>query len=507
MHRNTPPPALQIGFSSKDEARGQARWWTTAMVVAALSAAPAVAQTVWFVNGDALNGGDGKSWNSPFNDFQDGLDAAGPGEQVWVRASTAPYVPTAPDPFGTGPEDVTFLMPVNVEALGGFKGDELDVNDRAGQYGRTVLSGALTAGGNARHVVTFHNLNGDPSLTILDGFRIEGGDADSDLIPFGNQGGGILFLGSRGRVENCRIRDNSAKYGGGLYVSDTPGNFAQFEMLRSRVVSNVAGIDGGGMLVDFPADSTDNGCWVWNGLFRLNTAAFGDGGGVWHRQDRTDFGYYVNCVLYDNSAVRGGAFFLNEMESLPGGSGDLIISSATVAYNNVSTTDGGGGIYVDAGTDWTRGRIENSILWANTAPLQQSNLEGPGDDPVTQGGNFILVQHSNVGLVGTPPPGAHVGAGNVNVDPLFTNGATRKLTLQETSPMCDAGDHALIWSDDLDMDNNGNDTEKTPLDFRDSVREIDNPLVTNTGRDSNGTTLGAIIDMGAYEADPVPGQQ
>jgi hypothetical protein len=484
------------------------------MVIAALSAAPAVAQTIYHVDGDAPDGGDGFDWNTPFNDFQDGLDAAGSGDQVWVRASTAPYVPTAQDPFGTGPEDVTFLMPADVEALGGFKGDELDVNDRAGLYGRTVLSGALSTAANARHVVTFHNLNGDPDLTVLDGFKIEGGDADDDVLPYGNKGGGVLFLGSRGRVENCRIRDNSAKYGGGLYVSDTPSNISYFEMLRCRVVSNVAGIDGGGMMVDFPPDpgqETTNVCLVWNGLFRLNTAALGDGGGVWHRQDRTDFTWYTNCVLYDNSAVRGGGFFLNEMVDVPGPVGDLVISSATVAYNDVSATNGGGGIYVDSGANWTDGRIENSILMSNTAPLQQSNLEGPGDDPVNQGTNFIFVQYSNIGLVQAsppppppPPPTVHVGVGNVNVDPMFVNGATRKLTLQDTSPMCDAGSDGLIPSDWLDMDSDPN-TGLTPLDFRDFTREISNPLVSDTGVDSGGQVPSAIIDMGAYEYDPVAG--
>jgi hypothetical protein len=477
------------------------------MVIAALSAAPALAQADWYVNGDILVPGNGKSWAQAMKHPQDALDAAFPGDEIWVRASTAQYVPKAQDPFGTGPEDVTFLMRADVEMLGGFEGDENFLSERAGLHGRTVLSGALPTGGNARHVVTFHNLNGDPLDTILDGFRIEGGDADSDLIPYGNKGGGILFLGSRGRVENCRIRDNSAKYGGGLYVSDTPNNIAQFEMLRCRVVSNIAGMDGGGMLVDFPTDSggeVNNGCWVWNGLFRLNTATLGDGGGVWHRSDRTDFSYYANCVLYDNSAVRGGGFFLNEMDFVAGASGDLIVSSSTVAYNNGSSPNGGGGIYVDAGTSWQRGLIVNSILWANTAYGVQSDLEGGGDDPLNTGPGFIPVQYTNVGLVGTVPPGGpvHVGLANVKLDPMFTNGATRKLNLQATSPMCDAGGDTKLLSDSLDMDDDGPHSEPTPLDFRDWAREIDNPLVVDTGDDDpNGPGAGAVTDMGAYEYD------
>ncbi|MDD5539964.1 MAG: hypothetical protein PHG61_04645, partial [Candidatus Marinimicrobia bacterium] len=45
-----------------------------------------------FVNSSATDGGDGTTWTTAFTSFQDGLDAAQSGDQIWVAKGS--YYPS-----------------------------------------------------------------------------------------------------------------------------------------------------------------------------------------------------------------------------------------------------------------------------------------------------------------------------------------------------------------------------------------------------------------------------
>jgi len=54
------------------------------VAVVAASVATARADTI-FVDDDAPLGGDGLSWETAFNDLQDAIAAAGPGDELWIE--------------------------------------------------------------------------------------------------------------------------------------------------------------------------------------------------------------------------------------------------------------------------------------------------------------------------------------------------------------------------------------------------------------------------------------
>ena len=96
------------------------------------------------------------------------------------------------------------------------------------------------------------------------------------------------------------------------------------------------------------------------------------------------------------------------------------------------------------------------------------------------------------------------GSGNLDVDPAFTDADgpdNNSLTLLDNdytlslfSPCIDAGSNSMISFDFLDVDGNGNSTERVPWDLLHAPRRVDQPSVPDTG-----AGLAPIVDMGAYE--------
>lgn len=105
------------------------------------------AQTADFfvkVNGNDSNSG--TSWNAAFATIQAALDAASPGDEIWVAASV--YYPTRLPVVGsisnpTSPEDLTLFIDQDVRLFGGFEVGDINFNDRDLLNNRTIISGAV----------------------------------------------------------------------------------------------------------------------------------------------------------------------------------------------------------------------------------------------------------------------------------------------------------------------------------------------------------------------------
>ncbi len=142
-------------------------------LVGTLPAQTGNAQSVLYVNADAVEAGDGTSWVDAYNDLQDALAVAVAGDQIWVAAGT--YVPSA-----TSARDATFQLKSGVGLYGGFAGTEADHKERDPVVNRTILSGDLN--GNDRIVSTPEGLAGEATRSDNSYHVVTGSGADETAV-------------------------------------------------------------------------------------------------------------------------------------------------------------------------------------------------------------------------------------------------------------------------------------------------------------------------------------
>jgi len=359
-------------------------------VVSATSAATGASAAVIYVDADASNGGNGQSWATAYNDLQDALAIAVPGDQIWVADGI--YFPDD----GTGNRAMTFTLKPHVPVYGGFAGNENTLSERNWTVHFAVLSGDLNENDGANftnyddnsfNVVTSSPAaNGD--IIVLDGVTVEGGNANGSSQP-ANAGGGVRHRALNNATEfyliNCTVQDCRGREGAGIYAQNgvvvvddclVQRNFAyessgggaalspfSFEIRNcdfvgnralgagggvrasghsndslvatSTFVSNLAdGInvrDGGGILIG-TAGNGNAVVTMLDCLFEQNDAGFGYGGGCAIRNNLADIG---RCIFFDNVADIGGGLFFD-----PSGPARQILNCSFLG--NEAVEDGGG---------------------------------------------------------------------------------------------------------------------------------------------------------------------
>jgi hypothetical protein len=134
--------------------------------------------------------------------------------------------------------------------------------------------------------------------------------------------------------------------------------------------------------------------------------------------------------------------------------------------------------------------LTNCILWGNTAP------SGP---QIYNFQSSLTVNYSDV-------QGGHSGTGNIDADPCFVDADGEdnivgteddNLRLLADSNCIDAGDNMAVPADTADLDDDGDTSERTPLDLAGNARFTDDPAIVDTGNSAAGYP--EIVEMGAYE--------
>jgi hypothetical protein len=221
-----------------------------------------------------------------------------------------------------------------------------------------VVALTIIDGGAAGSVVTCDS--GETSTTVLDGFTITNGSA--------NSGGGMLNSGASPTVTNCTFTGNTATFGGGMEnVSGSPtvsnctfsGNTAQYgggmenvsssspTVINCTFSGNTATSHGGGMYNILSSPTVSN-C-----TFSGNAAQFGGG----MENSSSSSPTVTNCILWGNSP--------DEISDFGG--------TPTISFSDVQgglpagTVDGGGNIdtdplFIDAdGPDNTAGTEDDNL--------------------------------------------------------------------------------------------------------------------------------------------------
>jgi predicted outer membrane repeat protein len=290
-----------------------------------------VAGTV-YVNINAAGANNGTSWSNAFNFLQDAIaDANAFSDDIWVAQGT--YEPDLGAGITPGDYQMFFEMKTGLALYGGFAGTETELSQRDYVNNLTILSGDLSANdandfsnrsdNSYRVVVSI----GDSSSTILDGFTIKGGMANSSFPK--NVGAGICTSDSAMKINNCIITDNWTESGGALWYDG--GNRGP-EVTNCEFTGNAANYFGAGYYAREGAAVLDN-C-----TFTGNTSVNG-GGAVCIRYAQTNT-QITNCTFTSNTSESvAGAIYVRDGAA-------PVIDNCT--FNSNRTATFGAGIYTNA---------------------------------------------------------------------------------------------------------------------------------------------------------------
>jgi len=222
--------------------------------------------------------------------------------------------------------------------------------------------------------------NGEGNGTVFSGFEILDGSAVGD-------GGGIVCSGSSPRITDCWFTSCDASgSGGAIYGSSTS------LILSGCVITQCSAVNGGGIYI------ASGGPVIANTMIQNNLSS-NNGGGCYLPGSTTSF---RNCLIAGNisSGYYGGGLYI---------SGATQLANCTIAGNASSSS--GRGIYQASGSV----AITNSIIYFNGTSASQEFYVSGGSASVS----FTNIR------------GDYSGAGNIDVNPVFTDGPAGSFYLSQ----------------------------------------------------------------------------
>ncbi|HOZ47183.1 MAG TPA: right-handed parallel beta-helix repeat-containing protein [Candidatus Hydrogenedentes bacterium] len=302
----------------------------------------ALAPATVYVDISATGAHDGSSWNDAFTTLQEGVDAAAPGERIWVAGGIYNELRSA---SATG----SLEMKEGVRLYGGFAGGENSLGERDWGANLTVIDGA---NGRGVGVAAVHVVVGANNAT-LDGFTVTGGHWDVGASLPLDRGAGMFNPSVNGlTVAHCTFSGNVSSWGAGMC------NFGGSSPTISHCLfDNNTAVSGGGGMYNYSASHPT----VTNCVFSNNDAldAYAGGGGMFNYGGSNPV--VTGCTFEGNTTARhGGGMWNNEsspqvtgcefrQNSAPEGGGMMnyisrpVVSGCTFGENTATVQ--GGAVY------------------------------------------------------------------------------------------------------------------------------------------------------------------
>ena len=407
-------------------------------------------------------GPSGLSWSEAFGDLQQAIDSASAGDQIWV--ATGEYWPTKS--FDTDSDGVveererTYYINKNIAVLGGFTGNETSSDQRNPALNEVLLSGDIgihaDTTGAAYHVVFIDGTSNEGSIEkecTLDGITIDYGNSSSSSFP--HQAGSAIFIkGNKPGFEasptirNCVITKNYGSFGGTVY-NDGRNGLCQTTFENCLFEDNIT--YSGGAVINNGSNGECNITFK-NCHFAHNYTSYA-AGAIWNFNIRGICSLQViNCDFDQNESQFGGAiynfshegtmwskivgceFYLNKAHAYGGGifnydfQGDheSEIINCTF-FKNIGWHEGG------SIRNWnTMTTATSCIFWDNGDEI--------ANNPTAQTlANYCIFDDGSPGNGSVTLPSGVNGSGNLDLDPMFVDGALANLRLTQSSPAVNAG--------------------------------------------------------------------
>jgi hypothetical protein len=483
------------------------------------------AQTVVYVDDSAAGANDGTSWADAFVHLQDALAVAQTGDEVWVASGV--YRPDLGVGITAGDASVYFSIPSGVTAYGGFDGTEAILDQRAGLFDQTVLDGDLLGDDPIGLLADYSEYIlrdlSPTDTTHLDGFRLRG--ATNSAIVIKGAGATLtnllveqnveaaaftargnltlqdctfrdsgytsgssaapldLGIGATLFAQDCEFRNNQGRERGGAWHlrSDTTAVFVRCTFVGNEVTGSVP--LGGAFYATQSSVELHNCRFLGN---RAIGTLGGTGGGA--NLENSNL-LAVQSIWSGNEAVIGGGLMMFNTSGVV--SRTIEVTGCTASGNSATNPVGVGGLDLTPGASDTFS-FTNCITWANTSG-------GLGGESAQVSVPTGMIDHSCV----EGWTGALGGTGNIGLDPLFVDAdgaddvvgtSDDDLQLGAGSGCRDAADSGALPADAVDLDGDGDVLEPLPIDFAGLPRQMDHPIVPDTG-----VGPGPALDMGAHE--------
>lgn len=495
------------------------------------------ASDTYYVDAASVPWGDG-SVSLPFDTIGQAVDYAIAGNTILVLDGT--YT-------GAGNRDVS------------FGGRDLVVRSQNGPAACVI---DLESAGRA-----FHLTGGETQAARIEGFTIRNGHSDPGT-PGGGAGSSILVESASPTIEGCIIRDSvssaaSLQGGGAVRFSGPMAAGAAGARVRSCSFLDNSSFRGAGLaghhtsgtlLVEdcyFSGNEAESGAAMYLGGIGVETILRG----VDVRGNHSSYGGAIfqhggelvitQSIVAENTGGFGAGIYISHGDSLH-------LTHTIIAANHASPSQGGGLALLDF-NDSMDVRIDNCLVFANTAAsigggmvLRDANdmritncsfflnqgtrggamyVEGSGthrvrnclmwENSASQSGAQMEITSTTTDVdycnlqggqsgISTSFGGALVyGSHNSSVYPGFVDpdGADDDLSTWEdndvrlgpTSAARDAGDNTALEMDLFDLDGDGNTTEPVPIDLGGVPRLVD------SNQPDTGNGAAPIVDLGCYE--------
>ncbi|MEP7269225.1 MAG: right-handed parallel beta-helix repeat-containing protein, partial [Saprospiraceae bacterium] len=348
----------------------------------------------------------GESWSFPMKNLQEALLIASAGCIDTICVAKGTYYPAV------SVRDSSFNIPDSVVMLGGFPTGGM--GERNWVCNKTILCGDINQnggpGGNSYHVVTTYSVS---AATIVDGFCISGGNANTMALDDNRYGGGWFNRGLAGdssnpTIINCVFTDN-------------------------RTATGTTGNNNGGGMANYGDEGSTNPTLI-NCIFNDNRAR--RGGAMYNYADNgfQSSPRITNCIFSGNRAVFYGGGMVNDAGT--NGISATAIVNTVISGNSAGTN--GGAMHIDG--DGSTPTLTNCIVWNNSNSVFSTFSNQPAI-------NYSIIQAS--------ASGTYNDGGNNKpdgTDPLFVNApgpgpaptAAGNFHFSNFSPAIDMGDDGAI---------------------------------------------------------------